>query len=197
MDHNAMTTFETRRQIPWLLLAPALCFLSGCVDRSTEGNTSVYTLSLWILGVAILGGLALIAIGFFTRKNPPRWRAYLPIVFGLALIVVGVPMMRLDRVEVDEDHFTSTHGLPWDRVRHDVRFDQLREIRIEVTETTNRYGTHLNYALICQAKSGPAERVPVGNVMEGAVSQILGIARQKGIPLVGVEELPASMQPRQ
>jgi hypothetical protein len=174
-----------------------LCCLAGCVDRTTDGNTSVYTFSLWVLAVAVLVGLALMAIGLFTRNKPPRWRAYVLIVLGVLVIVLMVPMLRADRVEVDEEHFTSTHGLPWDRVRHDVRFDQLREVRVEVTETRSRRGgTRKNYALLCESTSGATEKVPVGNVMEAAVSQVLGIARKKKVPLVGVEQLPENMRPQ-
>jgi hypothetical protein len=177
---------------------PAASFLlAGCVDQSTNGKTSVYTFSLWILIVAVLGGLALIAIGFFTRKKEPTWRGYAVMVLGVLVIVLLIPMMRADRVEVDDDHFTSTHGLPWNRVRHDVRFDQLREIQIQVTETRSRSGgTRKSYVLYCQFKSGSSEAVPVGNVVEPAVGQILGIARRKGVQVVGAQQLPDSMQPR-
>jgi hypothetical protein len=179
------------------LLALPLCFLAGCVDRTTDGNTSVYTFSLWVLAVAVLAGLALMAIGLFTRNKSPRWRAYLLIVLGVLVIAIMVPMLRADRVEVDEEHFTSTHGLPWDRARHEVRFDQLREVRVEVTETRSRRGgTRKNYALLCQTKSGGTEKVPVGNVMEAAVGEVLGIARKKKVPLVDVEKLPGPMRPQ-
>jgi hypothetical protein len=184
------------RRYLFALLALPLFLLAGCVDRSTQGDTTVYTFALWTLGVAVLGGLALIAIGFFTRKKS-RWGAYLAMLLGVLVIAIMVPMMRSDRVEVNEDHFTSTHGLPWDRVRHDVRFDDLREVQVQVVETQSRTGgTRRNYNLLCQTKSGGEEKVPVGNVMEPAVGQVLGIARQKGARLVGVEQLPESMKPR-
>jgi hypothetical protein len=196
-ETSRLLSSAIKRRCRWSLLALPLCFLAGCVDRSTDGKTSIYTFSLWILVVAVLGGLAIVTIGFVTRKKEPRWRAYVLVVLGVLVIAIMVPMMRSDRVEVDEEHFTSTHGLPWDRARHDVRFDQLREIRVEVTETKSRTGgTKKNYALLCQSKSGGVEKVPVGNVMEGAVGQVLGIARQKGVPVVGVEQLPEAMRPQ-
>ena len=193
-------TFRLRNPLVkcrWSLLALPLCLVAGCVDRTTDGKTTVYTFSLWILIAAVLGGLAVIAIGFFTRRKEPRWRAYVLMVLGVLAIAILVPMMRADRVEVDDEHFTSTHGLPWDRVRHDVRFDQLREIRVETTITQSRRGgTKKNYTLFCQSKAGGTEKVPVGNVMEGAVGQVLGIAHRKGVQLVGVDELPDTMQPQ-
>ena len=70
----------------------------------------------------------------------PDGRAYLLMAFGPLVVGVVLPMMMSDRVEVDDDHFVSTHGLPWDRTRHDIRFEQLSGISVEVTETTTQKG---------------------------------------------------------
>lgn len=178
------------------LFALSLFFLAGCVDRSTEGKTSVYTYSLALVVTALLGGMSLIYFGFAPRPGEPRLRGYFHILLGLALMAVAVPVLRTDRVEVDNEHFTSTHGLPWNRLRHDVHFKALREIRIEVTERVVRYQRRREYALVCRFKSGSEEKVPVGNVMGDAVGQILGIADQRRISLVGLELLPKAMRPR-
>lgn len=181
----------------WLapLLALPFLLLTGCVDRTTNGGTTTYTFALWIVGVAVLLGLALIAIGYFTRKKGPVWKTVFVILLGVVVIAIGVPMMWLDRVEVDDEHFVSTHGLPWDRKTHDVRFDQLQGIQVEMVVTKQKNGAEKkSYTLQC-SKSGGGESVPVGNVMERAVGQILGNARKKGVPLTGVEQLPDHMKP--
>lgn len=179
-----------------LLFALSLCFLAGCVDRSTDGRTSIYMYSLWFVVTVLFGGVWLVYLGFTSRPSEPRWRAYRNIVLGLVIMAVTVPVHRADRVEVDKEHFLCTQGMPWNRHRHDVRFDALREIRIEETEYYRRFQRRKDYTLICQLKSGNIEMVHIGIVMKGAVSEILGIARQKGISLVDVEQLPAEMRPR-
>lgn len=178
------------------LFALSLFLLAGCIDRSTEGKTSVYTYSLWLVVTALLGGMSLIYIGFSPQPGEPRLRGYFIIVLGLVLMAVAVPLLRGDRVEVDTEHFTSISGPLWNRLHHDVHFKALREIRIEVTEKVVRYQRGKNYILVCRFKSGNEEKVPVGNLMQDAVGQILGIAEQRRISLVGVELLPEEMRPR-
>lgn len=177
------------------LFALSLCSLAGCIEHSTEGKTSVYTYSLSILIAALLGGTALVFTGFSTHPKDPPFRGYFRVLLGLGLMAVAVPVLRTDRVEVDDEHFTSVSGLPWDRLRHDVQFKALREIRIEVTEKTGRYQRRKDYYLVCRFKSGNEEQVPIGNVMQDAVGQILGIAEQRRIRLVGLELLPKDMRP--
>ncbi len=192
---GALHSYGANRRLG-LLFALSFCLLAGCIDRSTEGKTSVYTYSLSLVVTALVGGMALIYFGFSPRPGEPRLRGYFSIVLGLVLMAVAVPALRTDRVEVDPEHFTSTHGPPWNLLHHDVHFKALREIRIEVTEKAFRYQRRKDYALVCRFKSGNEEKVPVGNVMQDAVGQILSIAEQRRIRLVGVELLPQAMRPR-
>jgi hypothetical protein len=116
---------------------------------------------------------------------------------GIAVLAIGPWMMLTDRVTVDDEHFTSSHGFPWDKTKHDVRFDDLKEIGFEMTERRSRRGgKSKSYAMLCQFKSGSMEKVPIGTCMEEASGQILGIARKKGVPLIGAEQLPENLRPR-
>lgn len=178
------------------LSAVSLCALAGCIDRAIEGQTNIYTYSLWLVMAALIGGMALIYFGSSPRPTEPRGRGYFGIVLGIGLIAVAVPVLRTDRVEVDKEHFTCTSGLPWSHVRYDVQFKAVREIRIETTEKSARSQGRKNYNLICRFKSGKEEKVPVGIVMRDALKQILGFAEQRGVSLVGVEQLPQSMRPQ-
>lgn len=177
------------------LFALSLCVLAGCVDHTTEGKTSVYTYSLGIVIAALLGGMVLVYLGFSPQPKDPPFRGYFKILVGLGLMGVAVPVLRTDRVEVDNEHFTSTSGLPWNRLHHEVQFRALREIRIEVEEYVRRFERRKTYTLRCQFKSGKVERVEVSMVMRDAVGQILGIAEQRRIRLVGLELLPKDMRP--
>ncbi len=179
------------------LVAASLCLITGCIDRSTSGNSVIYTFSLWILGAIVLGGLALIGICLTVKKK--GWKTYVLMAVGLLVIVVGVPMMRSDRLEVDEQGFKSRHGLPWNPVEHNIRFDSLQEIRIQVTEKrVEQLGTTTeSYALFCLSKSGSSEEVPVGDLMKAALRQILDNARKKGVRLLGTEQLPEDMRPKE
>ncbi len=186
------------RHVFWALSLFVLCLLSGCTERSTSGNTSVYTFATWALALPVLLGLFLIGVGFATRKKQP-WGSYGLMALGVFVPALGVPLMLMDKVEVNDEHFINTIGLPWDQKKIEIRFDDLREIQIQVIETQSKsQGTRISYKLACSTKSsGTPEIVPVGNLMDPALGQILGIAKKKGIRLVGVEQLPERMQPRQ
>lgn len=178
------------------LFALFFFFSAGCIDRSMEGKTSVYTYSLSLVIAALVGGMALIFMGFSAHPKEPQSRGYFKILLGLGLMAVAVPVLRTDRVEVDTEHFTSTSGLPWNRLHHDVHFKKVREIRIEVTEQMRRFERRKSYTMRCQFNSGKVAKVDISMVMRDALGEILGNAERRGVSLVGVELLPKAMRPQ-
>lgn len=192
--YRALCPPRMRRRL-WSLLAFSCCFLAGCIDRSSDGNTSVYSYSWWIIGLAVLGGVNVIYVGFKRPFNMPLLRGYFYIVVGMGFLAVGIPMLHAERVEVDSKHFTSCTGLvPGHRLHHDVPFEYLQEIRIEISELKFRFETEKVYTLRCQFKTGKVEKVSIGMLMRPAVGEILRIARQKRVPVVGEDLLPKEMR---
>lgn len=49
-------------------------------------------------------------------------------------IVVIAPMMYLDRVAVNQDGFYSHRGFWWNPTVHQIRYDELSEVRLVVDE---------------------------------------------------------------
>jgi hypothetical protein len=182
-----------------LLLLACVVLVAGCIDRSQSGNTTVFTFASWVICLPAVPGVALLAIGaflFFGTKSY-RWGGLGLIVLGIALMVFLMPMLAMSRVEVDDEHFVSTRGLPFAMSRDEEKFDDLADIQVEETiETRNGVESRRTYALICTRKSGQANTVPIGDLMRGASSDILTRAKRKGVPMRGMEALPADLRPR-
>ena len=181
----------------WLLLA-CVCLVAGCIDRTVSGGTTVFTFASWVLAVPVVVGLVLIGIGaVLVLSKKYIWGGIGLIVLGVGGIVFLVPMLAMTRVEVDDEHFVSTRGLPWAMSRDEEKFDDLANIEVEVTiHTRNGVENGRNYALICTRKSGQVTTVPLGDLMRGASSDILTRAKRKGVPMPGITALPAELQPR-
>jgi hypothetical protein len=181
--------FRPRRSAATLAVALLACLATGCIAKTPDGDKTVYRFETWIACLPLVAGLALVAIGWFTRKNKP-WAAYVMIVLGPIIAAIGFPMMRADQTVVDGEHFESSHGLPWDRVTHNVRYADLRGVRVSYTTTRRRGVENKSYTMSCLKKSGGEEKVPVGNVMEAAMPQILGLMHKQDVPIEYQEGVP-------
>jgi hypothetical protein len=65
MTHRAASTIPRLRLV---LTASLLVLLSGCYDRSVQGDRSVYSFAWWVGLLVILGGLVAIPLGLVIRR---------------------------------------------------------------------------------------------------------------------------------
>jgi hypothetical protein len=184
---------QARRTIRLMAFAFASFLFVGCfgVDRKDDNGVSTYSFATWMLSLPILLGAFLAVVGLLTRKGTRAWISYVFLALGPLVALLGVPMMAMDRTVVDDEHFTSSHGLPWAREEFSHRFDEISSIDIDRIITKRQNGPESNsYFLDCKLKNGGNDRMQVGNVMESAVPQILGNAKKKGATIRGWERLP-------
>ncbi len=132
----------------------------------------------------LLGALA-VPGGWLLRRLSKKYGFVLMFLGAVVLVFVG-PMMWRDRVHVDDSHFDYQVG-GFGGIHDSLRFDELRTIRWVETETQGR-NRHMEYYLDCQKKSGPVARVPVGDLMHGAVPEILERAREHGVAVEGLPD---------
>jgi hypothetical protein len=173
--------------------------VAGCIDRSQSGGTTVYTFASWVVCIPAVPGVALLAIGAFLvfGTKSYRWGGLGLITLGVACLAFFMPMLSISRVEVDDEHFVSVHGLPWAMSRDEEKFDELATIEVEETiETKNGVESGRSYALLCRRKSGQTNTVPIGDLMKGASSDILTRAKKKEVLMQGMEALPGELRPR-
>jgi hypothetical protein len=164
-----------------VVAALAFCFLAGCYERVAQGNASVYQFAWWLGPLVIALGLLGIPLGWLLRRWSQKWGF---VLMGLApvLIIIVAPAMYSDRVFIDDDHFEARYGFWFKPNVHNLRFDELREIR-NVEVPNNEGGT--NRELHCVSKTGQVSVVPKGNLVSRAVPEILERAKARGVPVVG------------
>jgi hypothetical protein len=101
---------------------------------------------------------------------------------GPVVLALVAPAMYSDRVALDSEHFEARYGIWFSPQQHNVRFDDLSEIRfVETRDAKNR----VNHELHCVYKSGHVTVVHVGDLTVKAVPEILERARAKGVPVLG------------
>jgi hypothetical protein len=155
----------------------ALCVVSGCYERATVGNQSIYRFDWWLGPTVIGAGILAVPIGWFVRKRNARW-GFVLMVMGPFLLAVVAPAMYSDRVLIDDEHFETRYGLWFKPTEQNIRFDDLQAIRyIAVPARRGR----LNYELRCTRKAGGETTVHAGDLVKNAVPEILARAKAKGI----------------
>jgi hypothetical protein len=118
--------------------ALGLLALAGCYQVEDQAGGKTYSVALWVPGVVVLSGLALLAAGVlsFRRWNKPL--GVLLMVVGPVLAVAVPPMMLLNKVVVDDRHFEVTDCFLWMIDRHDVAYDDVLGARLDLEKKQTR-----------------------------------------------------------
>ena len=159
------------------LAALVLCFLPGCYERVSHGNESVYQFAWWLGPLVIAGGILAFPCGWLLRKWSKKLGTILMILAPLMLIVAA-PAIYSDYAIVDDDHFEARYGFWFAPTVHNLRFDDLQEIRyVAVPGSRGR----TNYELHCISRTGQQTVVHAGDLIKNTVPEILERARKHGV----------------
>jgi hypothetical protein len=164
--------------------------LAGCYQKVEEKSGLTFTFQPWVPLLVALGGVIALPIGIVLFNRGQRFWGVLLAVGG-PLIAGGVaPGMYMDRVVVNQDGFYSRHGFWFSPKIHDIRYEDLSQVKLVVEESTGRRGKSYSYYFDCSFKSGKQERVPLGDIMREALPEIAGQFRQHGVPVLIPPNLP-------
>src|SRR5215217_4903661 len=172
-------------------LAAALAFVlfaaGGCVDRDVSGDQVTYDYSWWVPVVVLLGSLVALPTGLLLRKRSGRFGVILMVAAPLLALIV-FPAMLLDKVKIDSQHFETRDGFWLVPTKHNVRFDDLAEMRLVSYEVrTRRGGRQTKQKLVCVHKdSAPQDTVQLGNLVRHAAQDILDRAQAHGVTVTQV-----------
>jgi hypothetical protein len=169
-------------------LVVGICLFAGCIKTTEQEDATLYTFDSWVAPTAILVSIAAIPLGWALRKRIARL-GYGLLILGPIFLIMS-PSLLTDRVKVDPQHFEARYGFWWAPNERNVRFDELREIRIKVTESrTRRGGKKKDYSLDCVKKTGETVNVALGTIMQEAAGEIVGNAQASGVPVLGLENV--------
>ena len=172
------------------LLAAVVCMsLAGCYQKVADQNGLTFSFAPWVSILVALAGLAAVPIGIVLfLKRQFFWGIVLVIAGPLAAILLA-PGLYLDYVTVNQRGFYSRHGLWFNPTVHDIRYDDLTQVRVTVEERSTRRGKSYSYFFDCSFKNGQQERVPLGDIMREALPEIAEQFRTHGVPM----HIPANL----
>jgi hypothetical protein len=168
-----------------------LTVIAGCYRKASEDGGLVFSLQPWGPLLVVLAGLAAVPVGivFFMRKR--RLQGVCLAIAGPIAVVAIAPTMFLDRVVVNRDGFCSRHGFWWNPTIHQVRYDELAQVRLSFEQRTGSRGRQeYTFYFDCSLKSGKTERVPLGDVIRQALPEIAEHFRQHGVTIQIPPNLP-------
>jgi hypothetical protein len=177
-----------RRHLTPLVTVGLLALTAGgCVDRNVEGDQVTYAFSWWVWLPVLLAALVAFPLGLVLRRRSGRYGWALLILAPLGLLVLW-PALVLDRVKVDSEHFEARYGTWVSPTRHDLRFDDVRQIRLVTYEERARRGKRTKQKLVCMTRDGKAVTVQLGDLVKRAAPEILERAEARGVAITEERE---------
>ncbi|WP_020470778.1 hypothetical protein [Zavarzinella formosa] len=182
-----------RHRLACVAVGMCCVLLGGCYQRAVEQDGIVYSFQSWGPALLIVAGLAAIPAGLVLFRKEKRFWGVLTMIVGPLLAGAVAPGMFMDRVIVNDDGFQSTHGFWWDKIVHNVRYDDLRQVVVVVEEKTTRRGKSYSYYFDCSFKNAPQERIPLGDLMKQALPDIRDQFEKHDVPVQLPANLPANL----
>jgi hypothetical protein len=170
-----------------------LCILIvGCYQKEPENDGVVISFQAWGPLLLVLAGLASVPLGILLFARSQRFRALAVIMCIAGPVAAGViaPGMFLDRVVVNQDGFSARYGLWWNPSVHQIRYEELNLVRLDVVEKTSRGRKTYSYYFDCSYKSGKQERIPLGDLMRQAAPELVQQFHKHGVPVMTPPNLP-------
>jgi hypothetical protein len=152
------------------------------IERSAD--RTIVTFATPVVLATILACLAAIVIGWYVRKR--IWRlGWFLVTTGILVCLIATLASR-DRALVDAEHFET--GGAWLSESHSIRYAELTQLEVASATRVTRAGRRTDLTLVCRRRDGTVERVPVGDLMEPALGQLLSEARRHGVEVVAPEQ---------
>jgi hypothetical protein len=170
------------RPLLWMGLMAVLATQAGCVRESVGEAGKTFAYELYVPVLLFFGGIAAAVAGWYLRGGRFGW----VLMIGGVISTLGfAPSMFLDKVTVDDKHFTVRTGI-WGLTNvHDVAYDNLTSVELTKEEKRGRRGRKsTSYYLLCHCKDGTSAKVPLNNqVCEAAAFDILTQIKDHNVPI--------------
>ncbi len=182
---NALLRRTGQVVAPVLLLA-----LAGCYTMREHEGGKTYSVAWWFPLTMALAGLVFLGLGIraFRRFHKPI--GILLMIFGPFLTLAVPPMMLLNKVTVDDQHFEVVDCFLWNLERNYVVYDEVLGARLDILKTqTQSAGEVKKYTLELTMKNGQPQSIVVKNAFKEAWPEVARQLRARGFTRLP-EQLP-------
>lgn len=174
-------------------LGGGLVLLSGCVEKTTNGDVETFKYQLWVL-LALLGGGA-VAI-FISRLLPDRTdglfrfvkKVRLLLLLGGVVLILGSTWCYFDKVTVSPTEITEVTGM-WGNNTKKIPVKEL--VRVELIKDESGVGRkkRANFYLMCSLKDGSSVKFPINNKnVQTALPDIVDVIKNAQVPIINTLE---------
>ena len=165
-----------------------LTLLAGCVKETPVAGGSAFTFEPWVPAGIMVAGLVGLAVGAVLLRRRSWFAGVVVVLLGLGGLFVLGPGMFNDKAVVTDERFELDVGFWFAPKTHSVLWADVAAVEGVAEEKTGRRGRKTtDFKVVFKKKSGPAETVPVGDLMKrGAYNRLLEVADRRGIPVSGV-----------
>ena len=152
---------------------------SAHANRVRPERTEMSVLETWIIVAAAAGGVVAAPVGWLLRKRIARL-GYALLILGPLAVFLLVPMMWMDRVIVDSNHFERSSAMPGSNNQL-IRFDDVLAMHYHSAVERNGRRSSRKYYLDATRKGGQVQTIPLGTLLQNAIKEILERSAAKGI----------------
>lgn len=160
-----------------------LATTTGCVQETVKEEATYYNYELWLPAMLFFGGLALAVGGYFLRSWASQF-AWVLMIGGPVAALGFAPSLYLDEAKLTKEGLSHRGGIWGLTASEDVKYDDIRDIHLELEITTGRRGRkNENYYIYCETSGGQVKLSLNNDVIEMASEKFLQTAAEKGIPI--------------
>jgi hypothetical protein len=188
MKSSESSSFPARFSYAGLLLA-CLTLLSGCVEKSTNGDIVTFKYESWVLLSLLVGGGT---ATFISRLLPDRtdgWfrlvrRARLVLLIGGILAALSSTSCYFEKIVLSPTEITDITGV-WGSRTIKIQLQELDKVElIKEVEGIGSRNQKTNFFLLCSLKNGSSEKLPLTTkISEAALRDIVDSVKRAQVPL--------------
>ncbi len=162
-----------------------LLLICGCVQKTVAGDASVYTYDLNSILMAVAGFTAALGYGVYRISQKEYWSGGIIVLMALGVGGFMIPGLWGDSLKITPERMTLTRvGFAAEKST-DLQFDDINHVTITMKETRGRRGRkNKNYYLNCSLKSSEVKVVPIGELLEKGLGEIIENLQSRQIMIV-------------
>jgi hypothetical protein len=172
-----------------IILLACLVLLSGCVEKSTNGDVITFKYEPWVLRTLLVGGVTAIFASKLLPNRTDGWfrlvrRVRLLLLIGGILSALGSTSCYFEKIIVSPTEITDFTGV-WGSRLIKIEIKELEKVElIKEVDGIGSRNQKTNFFLLCSLKNGSFEKLPLTTkISESALRDIVDSFKKADVPL--------------